>query len=151
MKEMSEWSFKKLVKDRTEKAALKFLLDEKEKQTKIAHVQYDRLEIQDYMISGECSTKMSRIIFKARSQTLDVKTQRKWKYNDKACIGCKRKEETGQEIMICENLNNENRIATHPINYGAFFDKNLTNMVKAAILIDKALKRRQMILEIGIT
>ena len=103
------------------------------------------------MISGECSTKMSRLIFRARSQTLDVKSQRKWQYNDRACIGCKRYEETGQEIMICENLNNENRIDTHPINYSAFFEKNLSNMVKAAILVEKGLKRRQMILEIGIT
>ena len=76
-----------------------------------------------------------------------MKTQRKWKYNDRACIRCKRNEETGQEIMICKNLNNENKIATHPINYRAFFDKNLSNMVKAAILIEKGLKQRQLILE----
>ena len=42
-------------------------------------------------------------------------------------------------------------IATHPINYSAFFDKNLSSMVKAAILIEKGLKRKQLILEIGIT
>ena len=43
--------------------------------------------------------------------------------------------------MTCENLNNENRIAAHPINYRAFFDKNLSNMVKAATLIEKGLNK----------
>ena len=151
MKEMSEWSFKKLVKNRTEKAAFKYLINEKVKQSKIANVQYDRLEIQDYLNSGQCSIKMARLIFKARSQTLDIKTQRKWKYSDLVCIGCKSKEESGQEIMTCEILNNENRTAIHPINYSAFYGRNMSERMKAAILIKNGLKQRQLILEIGIT
>ena len=51
---------------------------------------------------------MARLIFKARSQTLDIKTQRKWKYSDIICIGCESKEETAKEIMTCKILNNEN-------------------------------------------
>ena len=79
----------------------------------------------------------SRLIFKARSQTLDIKTQMKWKYNARACIGCKTKEETSQEIMTCEKLNSEKRIAAYPINLSAAFDKNTTDIVKAAILRKK--------------
>ena len=48
-------------------------------------------------------------------------------------------------------MNIENRLANHPINYSAFFDKNLSNMVKAAILIEKGLKRRQLILRLGVS
>ena len=52
---------------------------------------------------------------------------------------------------MCEKLNNENRKADIPINYTAFFENNLTNIVKAAKLIEHGLKQRQIILEIGIT
>ena len=127
------------------------MINEKEKQSKIANAQYDRLEMQDYLNSGHCSINMARLIFKARSQTLDIKTQRKWKYSDIFCIGCESKEETAQEIMTCKVLNNENRTAIHPINYDIFFGKNISDKVKAARLIKNGLKRRQMILEIGIT
>jgi hypothetical protein len=31
---------------------------------------------------------------------LDIKTQQKWKYEDKICIGCKTNEESGDEILL---------------------------------------------------
>ena len=151
IKEMSEGSFKQLVKNRTKIAAFKYLLKEKEKQSKIANIFYEKLEIQEYLNSGQCSTKISKLIFKARSETLDIKTQRKWKYADRICIGCKQNEETGQEILVCEKLNDENRKADNPINYTAFVENDLTKIVKAAKLIEHGLKQRQLILEIGIT
>ena len=52
---------------------------------------------------------------------------------------------------MCEQLNNENRKAENPINYTAFWEYNLSNIVKAAKLIEHGLKQRQRILEIGIT
>ena len=41
----------------------------------------------------------------------------KRKYADKMCIGCKTKEESGEEMLICENLNYENRVAENPISF----------------------------------
>ena len=79
---MSQWSFKKLVKAKTEAAGLKYLLSQKEKQTKVLHIEYCDLRIQEYFIGGNCNRKLSQFIFKARSQTLDRKTQQKWRYAD---------------------------------------------------------------------
>ena len=105
---MSQWSFKKLVKAKTEAAGLKYLLSQKEKQTKVLHIEYCNLRIQEYFIGGNCNRKLSQLIFKARSQTLDIKTQQKWRYADSTCIGCKTREELGVEILICGILNYEN-------------------------------------------
>ena len=49
---MSKWSFKKIVKKKAEAAGLKYLLNEKCKQTKISHIMYDKLEIQKYFAGG---------------------------------------------------------------------------------------------------
>ena len=52
-------------------------------------------------MEGNKNINVSKFIFKERSQTLDIKTQKKWKYDDKACVGCNVREETGEEILNC--------------------------------------------------
>ena len=94
---------KKLVKSKTEAAGLKYLLSQKEKQTKVMHIKYCELKIQEYFVGGNCTKKISQLIFKARSQTLDIKSPQQWKYADSTCIGCKIREETGEEILTCGN------------------------------------------------
>ena len=49
---MSKLSFKNLVKEKTKEAAFKYLLEEKSKQTNILDLQYDKLEILEYMSEG---------------------------------------------------------------------------------------------------
>ena len=82
IKNMSVWSFKKLVKTKTSAAGLKYLLGQKERQTKTMQIQYDELKIQEYFVDGHCRKQLSRLIFKARSKTVDIKMQQKWKYYD---------------------------------------------------------------------
>ena len=106
---MSVWSFKKLVKSKTKAAGLKYLLAQKERQSKTVQIQYE------YLVDGHCKKSLSQLIFQARSQTLDIKMQHKWKYADKICIGCKTREESGEEILLCENLNYENRVTENMI------------------------------------
>ena len=81
MEKMSQWSSKKLVKSKSKVAGLKYLLAEKSKQTKISHIIYSSLEMQEYFVGGYCNTIISKLIFKARSKTLDIKEQKKWKYD----------------------------------------------------------------------
>ena len=47
---------------------------------------------------------------KAWSQMLIIRMQKKWKYEDRLCVGCKMNEETGDEILQCKYLskNDEN-------------------------------------------
>ena len=47
---LSPWSIKKLVKEKTAAAAFKYLLEIKNKQTKISHIKYDNLEMQEYLV-----------------------------------------------------------------------------------------------------
>ena len=148
---MSEKSFKKLVKAKTEKAAFKYLQDEKQKQTKIINLHYHKLEIQEYFINGNCNKRVAKTIFKARSKTLDIKVQKRWKYADLICVGCKLLEESGDEIMLCEVLNNQNKISEFPVTYDWFFSQNIQDVVKAGKVVSDGLKRRQEILETGIT
>ena len=71
---MSQWTFKKLVEEKTKTAGLIYLLSQKQKQTKTSNIQYNDLKIQEYFIDGYCKRNISKLIFKARSKTLDIKT-----------------------------------------------------------------------------
>ena len=39
-------------------------------------------------LSENVSKTLSELIFKIRSKTLDIKTQRQWEYEDNLCMGC---------------------------------------------------------------
>ena len=47
LSKMSKWSVKQLVKSKTHEAAFSCLLTEKNKQTKISHIQYSDLRMQE--------------------------------------------------------------------------------------------------------
>ena len=151
MEKMTEWSFKRLVKEKTEKAAFKYLLSEKVKQSKIADIEYKNLEIQEYLSSGCCNVKLAKLIFKARSKTLDIKTQRKWKYTDILCSGCRIDEESGQEILSCKVLSDKNMTRYDTVMYSDFYSDNIDDIVQTGKILQNNLKRRNEILETGVT
>ena len=83
------------------------------------------------------------MIYKARGQTLDIKTQKRWKYNDVLCEGCKENIESGEEVMNCKNLgeNNEN------IRYDWFYSEMVGKQISAGKILIKKLKKRKQIRE----
>jgi hypothetical protein len=84
--------------------------------------------MQAYLADGDRDNRVSRLIFKARGKTLDIKMQKRWKYDDILCTGCGITEETGQEILICDKLS-EN---TENILYSWFYKKLVKDQVSAA-------------------
>ena len=62
-------------------------------------MKYKELKIQD----GDRNISVSKIILKARGKTLDIKSQKRWNYDDLQCTGCSQNIESGEEIMRCEN------------------------------------------------
>ena len=97
LEKMSEWKLKRLVRTKTAQAGFKYL-KEKISGQNIAHIRYDKLCMQEYLLDGNVNTKMSQLIFKARSMTLDIKMQKKLKYSDTTCVGYGLNDEMGQEI-----------------------------------------------------
>ena len=98
---MSKWIVKELVKSKTHKAAFSYLLTEKNKQTKISHIQYSDLRMQEYLLEGNKNTEMSKLIYKAIGMWLDLKTNKKRKYKDDICVRCKQHSETGDLFIYC--------------------------------------------------
>ena len=139
---ISNFCFKKLVKTKTKEAAYRYLIEEKNKQTKISNIQYKELNIQDYLFGGNVNTKMSKFIFKARSKNIDIKSFKKWKYEDKLCIGCNKNEENESEIMYCEGFGESENLA-----YSMLYSNSTQEIVLVAKYLTKRLKVRQKLME----
>ena len=107
------------------------------------HLKYDDLKIQEYLLDGNQNTNVSKFIFKARSMTLNIKTQKSWKYQDKICVGCGVQNETGDEILICDGLSDGtiNQI-TQQISYDMLYSGNIGDMIDVAKTLIKRLKVR---------
>ena len=146
--EMSTWSVKKLVKEKTSTAAFKYLLEIKNKQTKISHIQYDDLEMQSYLLDGNRNIEVSKVIYKARSLTLNIKTQKSWKYKDDLCVGCGVKSETGQEFLTCMGYS-EQEILTqpNPLDYNLVFGGEVGDRTSVAKELMRRIKMRDKILD----
>ena len=51
---------------------------------------------------------MQKLFFKARGKTLDIKTNKKWKYDNDMCVGCGVNVETVDEILTCTGYSDKN-------------------------------------------
>ena len=55
---MTYWKIKKLVKLKTKESAFKYLMEEKQTQSKISHVKYNELRVQEYLFEGNVNTEV---------------------------------------------------------------------------------------------
>ena len=138
---MSKYSLKKVLREKTNIAAYKYLTAQKSKQTKILDMEYSKLEMQAYLADGDRDNRVSRLIFKARGKTLDIKMQKRWKYDDTLCTGCGIKEETGQEIFMCDKLNKN----PENIPYSRFHKEFVKDQVSAPKVMMKKIKLQEQL------
>ena len=147
--QMSKNKFKKIVKQKTMEAAFNYLIVEKNKQTKICNIEYRQLNMQEYLLEGNKNIQISKLIFKARGKTLDIKTYKKWKYDDDLCVGCGVNVETVDEILTCTGYSDKND-TTNKLTFSLLYSDHTRQMVEIGKVLQKKLKMRQKIIE-GIT
>ena len=54
--------------------------------------------MQEYLSDGNKNTGLSKLVFKARGRTLEIKSH---KFDDYVCVGCGKNEETEEEFVSC--------------------------------------------------
>ena len=95
-----------MINETTEKVVLRKLLEENSTKSKTKYLKYEKLEMRQYLREN-LNTKVSKIIFNIRAETLDIKTWNHWNYEDNLCIMCNVKEETIEHFMKCETYGTE--------------------------------------------
>ena len=99
--------------------------------------------MQDYLAEGDRNILVSKTIYKARGMTLDIKLQKKWKYDDIKCEGCHENIESGEEVLRCDELG----INVYQADYTWFYSELVSKQIMAGKVMMKKLKKRKQIRE----
>ena len=111
-------------------------------------ISYTKLEIQEYLAEGNKNTELSKVIFKARGMTLDLKTLKKWKYKDDICVGCGVKSETVEEFLSCTGLGEgDGDSGDSVLSNNCVYGEKVQDMVTLASTIKRKRKSRQQIID----
>ena len=101
IRQMSKNQFKKVVRNLVEKAAFRYLQEQKSRHTKVKNIEYNELKLQPYLESEEAAVLMN-----IRGQCINgVKMCFKTTFeNDKYCkLGCQT-DDNIEHIFVCEKL-----------------------------------------------
>ena len=96
-------SYKRFIKNKIRKAALKYLNDTKDKHSKICNIRYEKLESQKYLTSEMFSDDEVNLLFALRSRAIDCKGNFKNKYKESniICQFCKMEEDDQPHMLQC--------------------------------------------------
>ena len=86
------------------------------------------------------STSLSKLIFDARSGTLDIKEWNMWKYEDHICVKCEIEAEIISHLMTCSSYEKESNVED-------IFGNNPNIQYEISKKIGKRLQIREMQLE----
>ena len=99
IRDLSKDLYAKKVKAAITEVALSRLVKECQGLKKTAKLDYVELKLQEYLTCLYPS--QARVVFKWRSETLDIKTHLTYKYQDTVCRGCMSEIEDTEHIMNC--------------------------------------------------
>ena len=85
---ISKKKFKKFIKGKINEAAFKYLNKIKSSHSKVKNINYEKVEIQPYLIDTNFSTKEKQLLFRLRTRMTNVKMNFSSSYQDLTCNLC---------------------------------------------------------------
>ena len=148
IKKYSKRKWSELINKTTEEKGFEMLMEENKKKEKTKHITFKKLDISEYL-KKNTNTNISKTIFKIRAGTFDVKTWRKWEYQDNLCVACQEFEETMDHFMKCKYYKQTKKYET---NWKEIIEDSTRNEEK--ILVAKeAIERKKLrkkLLQVGL-
>ena len=136
IKEMKKTTLKRIMNKVIVNKAFERLLCLKESHSKVKHLVYTNLRMQNYLKPGRVKITHSEIeaIFKLRSRVIDVKINFRGKYENIECRSCEneKEEESQKHVYECWNLIKNKKNNTKVIEYEKIFGENSKNQADIA-------------------
>ena len=157
IKIMKSAKFKKVVKEACKSYTFKLLMKDKEKHKKGSKIIYNILEMQTYLKTDKITTKEAKLLFKIRTDMIEVKKNYKNKYinknnepevNERAllCPLCQLHIDSAEKIFICSVLNDQTDNDKNDL-FDKLFSKDMKVVATSIKQFSKLWKMRQQKLE----
>ena len=72
---------------------------------------------------------------------------KRWKYSDAICVGCGKKVESEEELLVCDGFLHKKKRSTENLSYSWLFGSSVSLMMKVAKSIEMRLKVRKSLIE----
>ena len=150
IKEFSIYSYKKIVNSAIQKEAFNYLIRLKNSHSKVKHINYAKLEMQDYLMPSTFTADVARFAFLCRTRMVNVGANYKegGKIKNPTCPVCKSPTEYDSQLhlMLCQTLN-VNIVAGLKIpTYDDLFGKNLENRILVVQLLRRNYQKRNQLI-----
>lgn len=149
IRNMSIHQFKSIVKDNAVNFAFENLIIRKEgrqsEHSKGRNIRYTHLKMADYFtsINTDLTIEDKKWMFLCRMEDIEVKANKRWKYEDILCKSCElQTEETQQHVLFCTTLLGANEIMTYIPNYQELFEDDLEGQNYVSRLLSDNYNRR---------
>ena len=144
IKVASTYQFKTLVEEAIAEKSFSYLDSEKNKKSKVNHIQYERHKMQDYLKDRTISNQLKRFIFALRARMIDIGQNDPNKYQTKHCPVCRDEKswDTQEHILFCIELNINMQVTQTLPKYEDLFGKNIQKQIAVAKIIFENLKLR---------
>ena len=147
IKTMSEYSFNKLVKTSIKNETFQYLIKLKNSHSKVLHIQYDDLKMQEYFLPNKMSTQQAKFAFLARTRMIPVGANFKAGNPFPKCPLCKVEYDSQKHLLFCPKLTNENTVCQEIFQYDDLFSKNLEKQITITSKLHENLKKRKNLMK----
>ena len=144
-------AYKSHIKSSVKSAAFKYLKKKLSTHTKVQHIQYKQLEIQQYMTSPMFTNGEVDMLHALRSRCTDCKVNFKQKYihTNLKCSLCDNEDEDQQHILVCTVIKNylqSKNVSVNNVIYQDIFSSDITKQKEITTLYMELFKIRTMLL-----
>ena len=95
--------------------------------------------------SFDLTVKDRQFLFQCRTNDIDAKTKRTWRYEDITCVSCKdiNQIETGKHILECSILQNQNNKISYIPDYNDLYSTEVQEQIYVSQVIYENMKLRK--------
>ena len=147
VKSMKQEKFSKLVKERCMKVALSYLLDLKQRHSKMDNLKYSELKQQNIYKSKEIYSGFAKKLFKWRTRMFDLKNNFCTKYADLSCPLCFKHIDKDEALLTCETILSEKTTPKIDFIYKELFGEEIQKVFSIGKLLDEAWTIRNLKLD----
>ena len=149
IKSLSKEQFRKIVHDAIQREAYKYLIQKKNLQSKIRHIEYQSLAMQPYLKSNYVINSYAKFHFKARSSMLNLRGNFKSQHKESNfCQSCldETKVESQFHLYHCDTLASS-EICEGIVPYDALFGDDLEKQLIVSRILNKRMERRDQLIK----
>ena len=147
IEQMSEEMFKNICKQKVKSLAFKYLNNKLKQRQNYSEVKYSNLNMSKYLHEDLGYTvKEKQNLFQCRMNDLDVKANRRWKYDDITCRSCKdqTKPETQQHVICCKSLVDRNMKITYLPSYSELYSEDIEQQMYTSMVLSENVRLSQV-------